>query len=128
MAEPAVTDIPIVLPAPRVPSQVATSVHLAQLSAQMKVALLMDRQHRDVLLSLRGLGAIGADLATVAVLGSTISNPPTDVEVQAVANKLDELILAFSLAVTRINLISSRIGALIGAAGSKLIAPQDLEL
>jgi hypothetical protein len=30
----------------------------------------------------------------VAVLGLTVSNPPTQAEVQAVANKLDELLAA----------------------------------
>jgi hypothetical protein len=35
-----------------------------------------------------------ANTNTIALLGLTVSDPPTQAEVQALANKLDELILA----------------------------------
>ena len=42
------------------------------------------------------LGGIHARLLAVAPLGLTVSNPPTQADVQAIADKLDELINSLS--------------------------------
>lgn len=115
MADPSVSDIRIIQPAPRASDPVALQAHLTLVSLYLGLGQQLSRQHRKVLLALRDLDATST---TIADLSTTASAGYVQAELQAVIDKVND-------ALERINEISANLATLIQAANSALISPQD---
>lgn len=79
---------------------VGPNISIASGAAVNGVQVLLSTGANTLTVSITGVGEMAAKnrIANVALLAMTVSNPPTQAEVQAIANKIDEILTALSTA------------------------------
>lgn len=86
--EPDVKDVPIPQPPSRFGDPASLQYGLTDIYSAMRIIAVLDRQARAVLIAQSQL----ADITALSALNLTVSNPPTQAEVQSIVTKLNDVI------------------------------------